>query len=133
MPPPVRLPEGLGLVFFWFNDKQLRGVILPCTYVTGMTPTIVVNQDIIQQPALLGQEPMALGNTDVYNELRRGNDPRFDEFRQDPLFQRFFKGSLATDTLREDARAYAKKLIGLSSEHEASPLPGTTRYQKCDC
>jgi hypothetical protein len=113
---PMRPPNDLGfnLVFFWFSSGKLQGVILPCTY--GPV-TIRVDKDIIQPSSLLGQTPMALGNRDVFNELREGNDPRFEELRQDLLFQRFFKGSLASETSRDDARAYAKKLVGVSSQY----------------
>lgn len=114
---PMRPPNNLGfnLAFFWVSSGRLKGALLECIY--GALTIRVAGPHIVQPPSLLGEKPMALGNTDVYNELRTGNDPQFGELRKEPLFVRFFKGSLATGTSREDARSYAKKLVGVSSKY----------------
>jgi hypothetical protein len=97
----------------------LKGARLYCPYHwnNGPHPRVDVVKYALPAAELAGQGPMAYANTDVYDELRHGNDPRFDELRKDVLFERFFEGSIASETSCDDARAYAKKLIGVSGEY----------------
>ena len=77
----------------------------------------------------------AEGQGEVVAELREGRNPRFDEFRNDPVLKKLIQGVQPTELSPTEGLYAARRIIKLTSELRdlLSPKMPTMVSAACDC
>jgi hypothetical protein len=74
---------------------------------------------------LAGCHAVVGGSPEVWNQIRSGNDIRFDDLRRDPILRRFYSTETEQPTI-DEAMAFAKALFAVTSERTPWLRGGTT-------
>jgi hypothetical protein len=79
--------------------------------------------------------PIPIGNQKVYNELKAGHLPDFDELRRSAIVQRFIKGTEPSAQATSNDAITISRIIIEATSSEAKLLPGREEPvgPDCDC
>lgn len=111
---------------FWYvnQDGQLGATTISLAYVKerGMSQLFKMDE---QPRAFETGRAFSWGSIEVFNELKQGNDARFEELRNEPGIRRLLnEDPPAAEVEVEEAFRVAKRLIEITSENMDLLTPG---------
>jgi len=123
------------LVFYVDPQHHLQGRYIRLEYLKQQPPKIELSFRVMVKEQFDRALPIPIGNQKVYNELKAGHSPDFDEFRRSAIVQRFIKGTEpSAQATSNDAITFSRIIIEATSS-EAKLLPGREEPvgPDCDC
>jgi hypothetical protein len=134
LPIPRNRGDWLYHLPFWFltNENNIGTSTIKLKYVReeGLVQYFI---EETQQEKFQSAEVFAYGHTDVVNELKTGNDTRFDRYRSDHATIRFLKEPPPPSEVEiEEAKTASVNLIRISSEwiHTIGPTSDSILIHK---
>ncbi|MBI4258865.1 MAG: hypothetical protein HY619_07905 [Thaumarchaeota archaeon] len=104
-------------IFFLDDSKHLQATFVRFGYIKVSPPSITVSA-IHELPTTFERvKPMVLGNLAVWEELKLGDDKRFNDIRSEAQLMRFVRDKPAVNTVTTNAAlTFAHRLITVTSQ-----------------
>jgi hypothetical protein len=111
----------LQILTYWIDAKgEIRLSVVSVSYERKQPVGLVLNWQAASASNFAVARPMIGASVEVWNEVKTGHDPRFDDLRADPLFARLIPGTApATSLSEDDAVRFVQRIIEETSKRKA--------------